>query len=122
MVLVDTSVWVDHFRQGDHRLGQLLQQGLVSIHPMVIGELACGHMHNRSQVLELLRNLPSSATASEEEALYFLEKHSLMGKGVGWVDMHLLAGCTLTPNCQLWTRDKRLHGIALALRLAFLEN
>jgi len=118
MILVDTSVWVDHLRAGDYALAQLLEQGAVCVHPMIIGELACGHLQNRSRLLELLNNLAQSVPASHEETLYFLETHKLMGNGIGWVDVHLLASISLTPGCLLWTRDRRLHAVAQTLDIA----
>lgn len=119
MVLVDTSVWVDHLRRGNNRLTELLSQGLVCTHPMIIGELACGNLHNRAQLISLWRNLPSAIEASHQEAIVFLESHKLMGKGIGFIDLHLLATTRLTPETCLWTRDKRLAGVAESLAIAF---
>ena len=122
MILVDTSVWVDHLRQGENTLRQLLTQGLVCSHPMVIGELACGNLQNRAKLLSLWQNLPSSVEASHEEVLTFLESQRLMGTGIGFIDMHLLASCLLSGNTRLWTRDKRLAGIARSLDIAFSSH
>lgn len=122
MVLVDTSVWVDHLRSGDPTLAQLLGQGQVSTHPMIIGELACGNLRNRTQLLSLWRNLPVSVEASHEEAIYLLESRGLMGKGIGYIDLHLLASARLSPHTRLWTRDKRLADIAEALEIAFSDH
>lgn len=112
MVLVDTSVWVDHLRSSDVSLVNLLNQDLVLVHPMVIGELACGNLQNRQQLLKLFGYLPYCTEASNEEAMYCLEQNQLMGKGIGFVDLHLLASALLTPNAKFWTRDKRLKNLA----------
>ncbi len=122
MILVDTSVWVDHLRYGDETLAQYLSQGQVHIHPMITSELACGYLQNRKQLISLWQNLPGAIEASHHEALYFLESHALMGKGIGFVDLHLLASAHLTPNTQLWTRDKRLAGIAQSLGIEFPDR
>ena len=90
MVLVDTSVWVDHFRDKDNQLINLLKQNQVLMHPMIRGELACGCLHNRNQILNLLNNLPQVSEVTHNEALYCLEKHKLMGKGIGFIDLHLV--------------------------------
>jgi hypothetical protein len=119
MILVDTSVWVDHLRRGDKTLTQLLTQGQVYTHPMMIGELACGHLQNRKQLIRLWQNLPCTIEATHQEAMLFLETHQLMGEGIGFVDLHLLASTRLSPNTRLWARDKRLAAIADSLGLAF---
>lgn len=122
MILVDTSVWVDHLRHGDERLAQLLTQGQVGMHPMVTGELVCGHLQNRKQLTTLWQNMPHCIEASHQEAMFFLESHLLMGKGIGFVDLHLLASAQLTSNTKLWTRDKRLSSVAQSLGLAFSDR
>lgn len=122
MILVDTSVWVDHLRHSDETLAQLLTQGQVYIHPMITGELACGHLQNREQLIVLWQNLPCSVEASHKEAMLFVESHQLMGKGIGFVDVHLLASARLTANTQLWTRDKRLADVAQSLGIAFSDR
>lgn len=119
MVLVDTSIWVDHLRYGDDSLSQLLIQGLVFCHPMIIGELACGNLQNRSELISMWQNLPAPTEASHQEALYLLESRLLMGKGIGYVDLHLLASCLLTTHTQLWTRDKRLATVAGSFGIGF---
>ena len=107
MILVDTSVWVEHLRHGLPRLATLLQEGEVLIHPWVIGELACGNLRNRQQVLELLLGLPMATVASDTEVLLLIERERLMGRGIGYVDAHLLASVRLS-HCRLWTQDRRL--------------
>lgn len=122
MVLVDTSVWIDYLRAGDATLVDLLQAGRVRCHPMVLGELACGNLQNRTEVLDLMGDLPACVEATHVEVLQLIERHGLMAKGIGFVDAHLLASCLLTNETQLWTRDKRLAGIAQSLRLCFTET
>ena len=122
MILVDTSVWIDHLRVAEMRLAGLLGRCEVVMHPMVIGELACGNLQNRTQLLSLWRNLPSLGEATHHEALYFLEQNRLMGKGIGWVDLHLLAAVALSGDTLLWTRDKRLADLAANHGLAFQEK
>ena len=121
MILVDASVWVDHLRQGEAGLGAALQAVQVSMHPWVVGELACGNLRDRAQVLGLLQSLPSVPVASDREVLFFIDQHALMGRGIGYVDVHLLASARLA-GARLWTRDKRLHAIATALDLAHRET
>jgi predicted nucleic acid-binding protein len=122
LILVDTSVWVDHLRRGDARLRALLENARVLAHPFVIGEIACGSLSDRKVVLDLLRHLPVAAVAETEEALAFIDRHRIHGKGLGYVDVHLLAAVALTPDSSLWTRDKRLHGIAVILDCAYVEG
>jgi predicted nucleic acid-binding protein len=117
MILVDTSVWVDHLRKGNDRLGALLLDEQVLGHPFVIGELACGSLKNRQEILHLLRALPASRLAEHDEVLRLLESHRLLGRGIGWIDAHLLASALLS-RCSLWTFDKRLHAIARELAIA----
>ena len=119
MILVDTSVWIDHLHKRIPALVDALENQSVLIHPLVIGELACGPLTNRDEVLDLLATLPSSAVATDTEALELIERQRLMGKGIGYFDVHLLAAAMLTGGAQLWTRDKRLAGIADRLRCAF---
>lgn len=118
MILVDTSVWVDHLRAGDDQLIELLNASRVIIHPFVTGELACGNLHNRDATLALLGDLPKAPVADDDEVLFFIEQHRLMGRGIGLVDAHLLAATRLLPSARLWTRDKRLHTVGVALGLA----
>lgn len=118
MILVDTSVWVDYLRRADARLADLLERGQVLMHPFVIGEIACGSLRNREATLELLKQLPAAAVAEPDEALGFIELRGLHGKGIGYVDLHLLASTTLNAGAMLWTHDKRLREAAEALGCA----
>lgn len=122
MILVDTTVWIDHLRAGDVALGALLNRSQVLMHPFVLGELACGNLRNRSEVLRLLKDLPPAPVASDEEMLFFIERNALMGRGIGYVDAHLLAAVTLGGSMHLWTRGKRLRSVAEALELAYGED
>lgn len=117
MILVDTSVWVDHLRRDNPRLRALLGNAAVSCHPFVIGELACGTMRNREVVLDLLARLPSVPVAQHREALAFIESRRLMGSGLGWVDINLLASALL-GGVQLWTLDRALREAATSLGVA----
>jgi len=120
MILVDTSVWIDHFRQGDVELTRLLNSGQVLTHRFVIGELALGNIQNRSLIISTLQNLPQATAASDEEVLRFIERHTLFGSGIGYIDAHLLAATLLSPGSSLWTRDKRL--LAESVRLGVCVN
>lgn len=119
MILVDTSVWVDHLRTGGKVLAGLLDAGRVLAHPFVVGELALGNLRQRETVLSALSGLPSSDIATDTEVLHFIDRHALFGRGVGYVDVHLLAAVRLTAGTELWTRDRRLHGVAAELGMAF---
>ena len=121
MILVDTSVWVEHLRHGLPRLATLLQEGEVMIHPWVIGELACGNLRNRQQVLDLLQGLPMATVASDAEVLLLIGRDRLMGRGIGYVDAHLLASARLS-HCRLWTQDRRLAAVALEQGLTMQET
>ena len=114
MILVDTSVWIEHLRTGSERLRSLLYNEQVLCHPFVVGELACGTLHNRPEILSMMRALPQAHVAEQEEVLRFLEARRLYGRGLGWVDAHLLAS-TLLTGCTLWTLDKPLRRAAAAL-------
>lgn len=116
MVLVDTSVWVAHLRQGAIGLETLLHEGRVVCHSFIIGELACGNLQNRSEVISLLQTLPGVIQAEHEEVIQFIENYLLMGKGLGYLDMHLLAAARLT-GVPLWTLDQKLHEVAKQLQL-----
>ena len=119
MILVDTSIWVDHLRNPEDGLTTLLNANDVLMHPMVIGELACGHMRNRKQALELWYRLPRINEAGHEQVISLIETHNLMGQGLGFVDMHLVCSVFNYSGSQLWTRDKKLNGIANKLNIAF---
>ena len=112
MILVDTSIWVDHLRTGDRQLVALLQDGQVLAHPWVTGELALGHLARRSEILGLLRHLPQATVATDLEVLALIDIRHLFGLGIGYVDAHLLAATLLTTGSRLWTRDKRLAAVA----------
>lgn len=116
MILVDTSIWIDHFRSSNSRLVGLLDAELVSVHPWVVGELACGNLANRATKLYLLKSLPRVAVASDDEVLFFIDKHGIAGKGIGYLDMHLLAAAAL-GSLKIWTRDRRLGEVAARLGL-----
>ena len=114
MILVDTSVWVDHFRRGNAKLAARLAGDVVLCHPFIIGELACGNLQGRQEILSLLAKLPQCEIAEHDEVLSFVELNRLMGSGIGWVDAHLLASVVLGHE-QLWTRDRRVADVADAL-------
>ena len=116
-MLADTSIWIDHFRHGNARLEALLEKGQVRTHPFVVGELACGNLAKRVEVLRLLRELPSVVSATDDEVLVFVERHRLMGAGIGWIDAHLLAAAALTRT-KLWSLDAKLARAARRLDLA----
>lgn len=122
MILVDTSVWIDHLRSGEPSLAAALEGGRVMMHPVVRGELACGNLANRDEVLQLLGNFPAAPTATDPEALKFIERRALMGRGIGYIDVHLLASIALSGDARLWTRDRRLAAVATELELAFSEE
>jgi predicted nucleic acid-binding protein len=121
VILVDTSIWIDHLRRGDPSLVTALELGRVLIHPFVVGELACGTLNRRAEILTLLRELPPAPVATDDEALEFIERRGLMGRGIGYVDVHLLASVALAGDARLWTRDKRLAAVASKLALAVAE-
>lgn len=120
MILVDTSIWIDHLRASDERLARLLDAGQVLAHPFVIGELALGNLRNRDAVLGALQDLPQVNVATESEVLRFIEQKGLFGLGIGYIDAHLLAAVLLTPGSLLWTRDKRL--LAASAQLGISAN
>ena len=114
MILVDTSIWIDHGRRRDLQLAAWLTEGLVLGHPFVQGELACGEMPRRAEVLALFDHLPPATVVSHREILHFVDRHGLMGRGLGWIDLHLLAS-TLASRATLATRDARLAQVARSL-------
>lgn len=118
MILADTSVWIEHFRRGEPRLHAALMDGEVLMHPFIIGELACGNFANRAEALHRLGKLPLARVATHDEALAMIDRRRLMGRGIGYIDAHLLAATALTPDTRLWTIDKRLGSVATSLHLA----
>ena len=120
MILVDTSVWIDHLAEGEPRLERLLNDESVLMHPFVAGELALGSLGRREIVIDALTLLPQVVRASHNEVMHFLHVERLFGKGIGYVDLHLLASTRLTPGATLWTKDKRLRLLAGELNL-FVE-
>ena len=118
MVLVDTSVWVAHLRDGSIELANLLNDGRVLCHPLIVGELACGNLEDRAVVLSFLQLLPMSIEAEHEEVLSFIENNRLMGKGMGYVDVHLIASAVLT-GVPIWTLDKKLAQAADGLHIKY---
>lgn len=117
MILVDTSIWVDHLHVGDEELVALLDDGEVLIHPFVIGELTLGNLPDRSHYLAMLNELPRVTSVTDEEVFAFVERHRLFGRGIGFIDAHLLAALGLTAGAVLWTRDRRLIDAASRLGL-----
>lgn len=117
MILADTSVWIEHFRYGQTKLARYLLDGLVLMHPYVSGELACGNLRDRKSTLADLNALPVSELASDADVLELIENRKLWGRGLGWIDMHLLASAILS-ECQLWTFDKKLEQVAHDLGLS----
>jgi predicted nucleic acid-binding protein len=116
-VLVDTSVWIDHLRRGNAALVRRLETGDVATHPFVLGELACGNLKNRNRVLGLLADLPNAPVAEHQEVMAFVTAHELMGRGLGWIDMHLLASAALAA-VPLWSLDRQLASAAERLGLS----
>ena len=119
MILVDTSIWIDHLRKNDQHLQFLLLEGEVVCHPLGIGELVCGNIKNRDEIISLLQALPMAPQVEFDEYLYFIEKHKLYGKGISFVDIHLLASAKLA-QIYLWTLDKRLKSAAFELKINYL--
>lgn len=115
-MLVDTSVWIDHVRRPDPRLVALLDANDVDVHPFVIGELACGHLRPRDELARLLHQLPWLPTIEHEEAMMFLAQHHLHNRGVGWIDVHLLAS-TMLARTSLWTHDRHMAAVARELHI-----
>jgi predicted nucleic acid-binding protein len=111
IILVDTSVWIEHLRQGQSILIDRLMQGSILTHSFVIGELACGNLKNRTEILTDLQALPAAVAASDNEVMRLIESRRLWGLGIGWIDAHLIASALLS-KCQFWTLDKRLSRAA----------
>ena len=118
MILVDTSVWIDHLRAGNEQLARFLKAEQVLIHPFVIGEVALGSLSQRDVVIDALYELPRVHVASDSEVLGFIDRQKLFGRGVGYIDAHLLAATRLTAGAALWTIDRKLHQVAEDLDLA----
>jgi predicted nucleic acid-binding protein len=118
VILVDTSVWIEHLRLASALLAELLGDGEVLSHPFVIGELALGNLNPRDPFLSDLRDLPQAVIAEDEEVLRLIDRRALFGRGIGYVDAHLLTAARLTPEGKLWTRDRRLHAVAAEFGLA----
>jgi predicted nucleic acid-binding protein len=118
MILVDSSVWIDHFRHAEPRLEALLEHELVALHPFVLGELACGNMHKRTETIGYLEHLPAASVASEEEVRHLLESRRFWGSGLGWVDMHLLASAII-GEMKLWTANRGMATAAARLGIGF---
>ncbi len=118
MILVDTSVWISHLRDENYCLKELLNNGDVSCHLFIIGELACGNIKNRNEILSLLNSLPMAQVVEHDEVLKFIEDRKLARKGLGYVDVHLLASAILSDS-SMWSTDKKLNKIALELNIDF---
>lgn len=119
MILADSSVWIEHLRRNDAHLAALLLQEQILIHSMVIGELACGSLANRQAVLWRWQRLPRLSPVNDERAIQFIEERQLMSRGIGFIDVHLLAAVAAKKGTRLWSRDKKLAGLAKELGLAF---
>ena len=120
MVLVDTSVWIDHFLNSNAKLKQLLIDGDVFCHPLIIGEIACGNIKNRTEILSLLQSLPQASNVDNNEVLTFIENNKIMGQGIGYIDAAILAA-TLLSGTFLWTLDKKLKRIAVKIGICYVE-
>jgi len=121
MILVDSSVWINHFRHPEPRLDALLVHELVFLHPFVLGELACGNLHKRAETIGFLEDLPSASIASEPEVRHLLESRRFWGTGLGWIDLHLLASA-LIEESKLWTADRAMAAVASQLGIAFPDG
>jgi len=122
VILVDTSIWIDHLRAGDNALGELLDAGQVLTHPFVVGELALGNLRRRGDILFAMSSLPLATVVTATEVLQFIDSHRLFASGIGYVDAHLLAAAQLTPGTSLWTRDRQLNRAAHQLGLAMARR
>lgn len=118
MILADTSVWVHHLRRGDERLRALLLDGQVLCHLFIVGEMACGTLRNRREILSLLSALPTAPVADHEEVLHLVESRDLAGRGIGWIDAHLLTSALLSGS-PLWTLDRKLRAVASSLGISY---
>jgi predicted nucleic acid-binding protein len=118
VILIDTSVWIAHLRRRLPGLTTLLEQQRVLTHPFVIGELACGQIRQRSEILRLINELPAPVSATHDEVLRMIEDRKLWGKGIGFVDFHLLASAMI-GRCQLWSTDRGLNEVAAEFKLSW---
>ncbi len=121
MILVDSSIWIDHLRKSDRAFSNLLNQDLVLVHPFIIGELAMGGIGNRQDFLSFIQEFPQALVAHDDEVLAFVTRHKLFGTGIGYIDAHLLASTQLTPGAAIWTRDRGLNEIATKLLLGISQ-
>jgi predicted nucleic acid-binding protein len=119
VILVDTSVWIEHLRRGGARLVPLLDAGVVATHPFVVGEIALGRITHREETISMLSRIPQAPMATPNEVLHLIEQHRLAGSGIGYVDLHLIAAAQLMGHAPLWTFDKKLAAVAARLRLAY---
>ncbi|MDM7947001.1 MAG: PIN domain-containing protein [Oceanibaculum nanhaiense] len=122
MILVDSSVWIDYLRSGDVALARLLEEISVLTHPFILGELALGNLRQREQILDDLQTLPEIIPATDDEVMHFINTNHLYGKGIGYVDAHLLASVRLTPGSRIWTRDKRFDALAREMNIAHSQT
>ena len=118
MILADTSVWIEHLRHGEPQLRVALEEERVLVHPFVIGELACGNLRERESILDLLGRLPLAPIATHDEVHELVRRRALMGRGIGWIDVHLLASAAMAAPARLWTHDKRLAAMAEEMELS----
>lgn len=118
MILPDSSVWIDHFRQGNASLGEFLENDAVLCHPFIVGELACGQLPSRDSTIQLLQTLEEAPMMQHEEVLILIERHRLMASGIGWIDAHLL-GSALLAGAELWTLDAALARVAARMSVQF---
>ena len=121
MILVDTSIWIDHLRKASGKLASLLEAEEVAMHPFVLGELACGNLGNRKEIIALLHALPDVAKVEDDELLLFIDRHRLTGRGIGLVDAHILASCCI-DSCLLWTKDRSLRVVAGEMDIEFSQH
>lgn len=122
MILVDSSIWIDYLRSGDVALARLLEESSVLTHPFILGELALGNLRQREQILDDLQTLPEIIPATDDEVMHFINTNRLYGKGIGYVDAHLLASVRLTPGSRIWTRDKRFDALAREMNIAHSQT
>ena len=118
MILADSSIWMDHFRSLNHHLAGLVSKRILCCHPGVIGEVACGNLANRDLKLNLMKRLHRAPAASDDQVLSFIAVHKLTGRGIGYIDAHLLASAAIDSGL-LWTLDRRLHEVAASLGLSY---